>query len=88
MKFSAPQNVPHMFATEFVFQLEMLALNEAVLMVLLLETDEDAKRYLRDSTPLTSHALMGAMVLSVGSLTLTPVGALPQFTPEGSFEMH
>ncbi len=85
MKFSAPQNVPHMFETEFVFQLEMSALNEAVLMVLLPaptpEAAEDAKRYLRDSTPLTSHVFMGAMVLSVESLTLTPVGALPQLTP-------
>jgi hypothetical protein len=67
-----------MFATEFVFQVEMSALNEA----------EDLKRSLRDSTPLTSHVFMGAMVLSVGSLTLTPVGALPQFTPRRSFEMH
>ena len=52
------------------------------------EADGDAKRYLRDSTPLTSHVFMGAMVLSSWLLTLTPVGALPQFTPVGSFEMH
>jgi hypothetical protein len=31
---------------------------------------------------------MGAMVVSCGLLTSTPVGAFPQFTPEGSFKMH
>ena len=76
MKFSAPQNVPHMFRTEFVFQLEMSALNEIVLRSELL-----LKRSLRDSTPLTSHVFMGVMVLSFGLLTSTPVGAFPQFTP-------